>query len=123
MRPEQTEISKLVSHMQDILGGENWKIRPLSNGARASWRWLSVTVKYKPNNNPDHPWRARLRDGFPRSTVTEVWVDDPIDGFDRIAEEARNVRRFVEGEFLRNPSKSWLAHRLWEAVRPVLKSG
>jgi len=83
-------------------------------------------VKYKPEKNPAHPWRARFRDGFPRSNVVELWVDDPLEGLKSITAQARDVRRFVEGEgcLVRNPSKSYLAHRLWEAVRPpVIKHG
>lgn len=124
MRPSESELLQVFEHLRETLGVEKWWVGQSRNGARAQWRWLSVTIKHKGKKNPEQPWRVRLRDGFPRSTVVEHWVKDPIEGLEKVVNHARQVRQFVEGEscLVRNPSKSWLAHRMWEAVRPAYGS-
>jgi hypothetical protein len=125
MRPNENDnmpkrLDRIVSRLKDTLGEDGWRIRESRRGARAYWRWLSVTIKNKADKNPEQPWRVRLRNGFPRSTVAEHWSSDPVDALDKVVKHAREVRRFVEkgSGLARNPSKSWLAHRLWEATRP-----
>ena len=121
MRCSENERLRIAARLEELLGARGWRVRETNQGARATWRWLSVTVKHKPRKSPNRPWRIRLRDGFPRTTVDEQWASDPFDVLDLVILHAKEVRRFVETEsqLVRNPSKSWLAHRMWEAVRPV----
>ena len=112
---------RIVERLDRTLGQEGWQIRVCRHGVRARWSWLSVSLKVKPTKAGRPAWRARLRDGFPRTTVSEHWADDPMEVLDDVIAHARKVRRFSDGRLclLSNPSKTWLGHRLWQAVRPL----
>ena len=105
----------------ETLGKEGWRVRRSGRGVRARWRWVSVTLKYHPEIFAEQPWRGRLRDGFPRVTIAEQWWQSPTGGLDNLVARAREVRAFSEGSLglMRNPSKCWLGHRVWQAVRPT----
>ncbi|GAB5545687.1 MAG: hypothetical protein SangKO_054470 [Sandaracinaceae bacterium] len=109
------------TQLRATLGQEGWTVYRSRNGVKARWRWLSVGLKHKPTRDGAPPWRARLRDGFPRYLVTETRADEPLAALGPVIEEARDVARFCDGRLglVANPSKSWLGHRVWQAVRPV----
>ncbi|MFT6399629.1 MAG: hypothetical protein ACJAYU_004398 [Bradymonadia bacterium] len=82
---------------------------------------LAVTLKFREGRNDAGPWRARFHDGFiARFTVAENWGTDLNDVVAPVVLKSREVSRFIDGRggLIRNPSKSFVAHRLWSAVRP-----
>lgn len=114
------EKDRVFAKLEATLGRAGWRVRKTRSGVRARWRWLSVTLKRKARRNQDAPFRARLRDGFPATTIAEHWKSEPGPALDIVIEHARSVQKFEDGDLglVRNPSKGWLSHRLWQAVRP-----
>ena len=110
---------RALARMQESLGPDGWTVYRSRRGVKARWRWLSVRLEHDPS--VDAPWRARLRDGFPRKTVAEHQAHDALDALAPVIAHAREVARFCDGRLglVRNPSKSWMQHRIWQAVRPA----
>jgi hypothetical protein len=100
--------------LTETLGQDGWRVMSARRGVKARWRWLSVKIERRPDG-----WRARLREGFPRITVAEHTGSDPFEAMDVIVQKAQQVQRFEDGRLglVYNPSKSWLGHRTWMAVR------
>lgn len=98
--------------------GDRWVIFRGRKALKARWKWFSVSVRQKSGGPDGQPWRARLRDGFPRETIAERWADDPVTALRPVLHEAQLAEQFCEGRLALapNPSKMWLAHRLWQAV-------
>lgn len=117
--PVGGSMDEAVAYLQATLGPDGWRVFRTRTGVKARWRWLSLTLKY--DAKKDRPWRARLRDGFPRMTVNEARGTTLLEAVAPVAQYARDCARFCDGRLglIGNPSKSYLGHRLWQAVRPV----
>lgn len=102
--------------LRERLGSE-WSIRPTKRGCRARFRLLSVSLKYHPEE--EGAWRCRLRDSFPRRTLIERRSDDLNAATEDVVARAIHARAMIRGELglAQTPAKSWLAYRLWSAVR------
>lgn len=89
-------------------------------GAHARWRSFSIRVEY---DDEQAHWVARFREG--RRVSAECRHDDPLAAAEEIMEHALQAHSFIEGclGLVRNPSRSWLRERMWEAVRPVSVGG
>lgn len=116
------EIKPDFARAEDILRqalGPGWTVKRTGNGVRARSGLLSVTLKHHPEL-PDGPWRSRLRDSFPRRTIVERHGETIEAALHDVAARARSSRAMIEGKFglVDNSSKSWIAYRLWSAVRP-----
>jgi hypothetical protein len=112
-----TGLDAAQAHLVQVLGPEGWRIRRKRNKLEARWRWYRISLKYRPSH-PDAPWRARMRD-----SGTSVLVQrgaDPLEVLRGVVARAAESARFCEGRLglARNPSKSYLAHRLLQAVGP-----
>lgn len=118
----EAEFSAAQNALESALGADGWRVRRTRTGARAARGLLSVTLKCRPGRNPAGEWRARFHDGFiARFTLGEAWSDDIGSALAPVVDGAREAARFIDGRgrLFRNPSKSLVAHRLWEAVRPL----
>ncbi|WP_106391516.1 hypothetical protein [Enhygromyxa salina] len=114
--PKTHGLDAAFDELEKVLGPEGWRVYRKRDKVKARWRWYKVTLKYQPNH-PVAPWRARMRDGLP---VMEKRDTDPLEALRPIIAHAIESARFCEGRLglLRNPSKSYLGHRLLRAVRP-----
>lgn len=111
------QLDKAFVYLVEQLGPEGWSVRRTAKGVKARWRWFSVGVKFK--EGTPQPWRARMRDGMPRMTVSEHFDANAVSALTPVVAYAREVESFCQGVGLfANPSKSYLGHRLWQAVRP-----
>ncbi len=101
-----------IAFLQSTLGADGWRVVRTRKGVKARSRWFSVGIKFDAKTGM---WRARLRDGVPRMTAT------PTEALAPVAKYALDCARFCDGRLglFNNPSKSYLGHRLWQAVRPV----
>jgi hypothetical protein len=114
--PKNRGLEDGLAHLQNTLGRDGWRVYRRRDKVRARWRWFSVTLKYQPDH-ADGPWRARMRDGVP---VIVRRSDDPLEALRPVVAYARESAQFCAGLGLfRNPSKSYLGHRLLQAVRPA----
>lgn len=105
------------AHLQEVLGRDGWRVYRKRNKIKARWRWYKITLKYQASHL-NGPWRARMRDsGIPVLTQHGA---DPLEALHAVVAHAVKSARFCEGRLglVRNPSKSYLAHRLLQAVRP-----
>lgn len=119
--PTEEQFVAAVATLQTTLGADGWRVKRTRTGARASHGLLAVTLKFREGRNEAGPWRARFHDGFiARFTVAESWGTDVADAVSPVIAKSREVSRFIDGRggLFRNPSKSLVAHRLWNAVRP-----
>ncbi|TVQ96350.1 MAG: hypothetical protein EA398_16045 [Deltaproteobacteria bacterium] len=98
--------------------GDDWTITQTNRGARARFRLLTVSLKYHPEND-DGAWRCRLRDSFPRRTLIERRADGLREATDDVVARALHARAMIGGDLglAQTPAKSWLAYRVWSAVR------
>ncbi|MCB9519548.1 MAG: hypothetical protein H6699_01575 [Myxococcales bacterium] len=105
--------------LASTLGAAGWSVHRTRRGLRARRGMVTVTLKHRPET-PDACWRARFNDGFPRFTVSEARGGSPVEALEAVVPKALVAARFFDGglSLLRNPSKSWVAYRMWEAVRP-----
>ena len=112
------EASELATALLREKLGSDWSIRQTGRGCRARFRLLSVSLKYHPEEG-EGAWRCRLRDSFPRRTLIERRSDDLAAATNDVIERAIHARAMIGGDFGRaqTPAKSWLAYRLWSAVR------
>lgn len=114
------EYARAVELLRRRLGPAGWTVSTTRKGVNASWRWLRVDLRFRPKSDPAQPWRSRVKDGFPRLTVFEHRSADPMDALTRSVDYALAVEEFCVGRGLfSNPSKSYLGHRLWQAIRPT----
>lgn len=111
---------RAFARLSETLGRDGWRVYRSRRGIKARWGWLSVGLKRREKKQPETPWRARMRDGFPRRVITEHCAADPLDALEPVITRARDAARFCDGRLglARNPSGSWLGHRLWQATRP-----
>lgn len=114
---EQGHLVALAT-LTDRLAARGWTVERSKKGIRARWRWLRIDVRHRPRR-PEAPWRVRVRDGMPRTTVYASRAASPEEAAKRGADYALRVVELCSGSGLfANPSKEDLAHRLWQAVRP-----
>ncbi len=119
--PTEEQFAAAVAALKSTLGADGWRVKQTRTGARASRGLLAVTLKLREGRHEAGPWRARFHDGFiARFTVAENWGAGLTETLRPVLANAREVGGFVSqgGGLIRNPSKSWVAHRLWGAVRP-----
>ena len=117
----EEEFTAAVEALSSTLGAAGWRVRRTKTGARAARGLLAVTLKHRPGRSESGEWRARFHDGFiARFTLCESWNDDLREALKPVVTQAEEAARFVDGSggLFRNPSKSFVAHRLWGAVRP-----
>lgn len=115
--PKTSGLDAAQAHLRQVLGRDGWRVYRKRDKIKARWRWYKITLKYQPSH-PKGPWRARMRDGG--IPVIEQYGADPLEVLRVIVAHTIESARFCEGRLglARNPSKSWLAHRLLQAVRP-----
>lgn len=99
--------------------GPGWTVRETARGATARFRLLSVSLKHHPGEDGG-AWRCRLRDSFPRRTLIERRADDLQDATEDVLARAQHASAMISGHLglAQTPANSWLAYRLWSAVRP-----
>ena len=112
------DLTHAADTLQNALGS-GWNLKLTSNGCRARSGLLSVSLKYH-EGAEGGPWRSRLRDSFPRRTLVERHGHTIDDAIRDVAAQARSSKAMIDGQFglVTNTSKSWIAYRLWSAVRP-----
>jgi len=106
---------RLESHL-----GRGWKVYRTRKGhVKARYALLSITLKYKEGSSK--PWRCRMRDSIPRTTLIERRGETCADALDDVANHAVRIMSLIRNTdgLVRNESKSWIAYRLWSAVRPT----
>lgn len=110
--------AEAVNALAEALG-EGWTVTRTGRGCRARYGLLTVTLKHHPEENEGAAWRCRLRDSFPRRTLKECWADDPLVAMRDVVAEAVQVRAMINGDLslAQNRASSWLAYRVWTAVR------
>ena len=115
--PMTSGLETAQAHLGEVLSRDGWRVYRKRNKIKARWRWFKITLKHQPGH-PDGPWCARMRDGG--IPVREQHAADPLEALRPVVAHAVDSARFCEGRLglVRNPSKSYLAHRLLQAVRP-----
>lgn len=100
--------------------GSSWAVKAKGHGGRATVGLLSVSLKHHPDD-PRGAWRCRLRDSFPRHTIMERYADSMEEAASDVVDRAINAQALINGKFqlAHSPANTWLAYRLWSAVRPI----
>lgn len=110
---------RALGRLRETLGSEGWDVSRTHRGVKAQRGPLSVALKLHEDGHPAGPWQARMGDE-PHAVVREHRGADALEALDPVIAHARKVAGFAEGRtgLVANPSKSWLGHRIWQAVRP-----
>jgi hypothetical protein len=120
VNPAETlpDLTHAATVLADALG-PGWTLKRTAHGCRARAGLLSVSLKFHADAE-EGPWRSRLRDSFPRRTIVERHGLSAEEAVHDVAKRARSSKAMIDGQFglVTNTSKSWIAYRLWSAVRP-----
>ena len=116
-QPTEETWNAALNTVSETLAKQGWNVRRTGSGILARRGWLSVSLKHH-DDRPDAPWRARLRDCFPRFTVAAQRSTDAFEALEPVLRAAHAHASFIDSESLvSNPSKGWLAHRVWQACQ------
>jgi hypothetical protein len=110
---------RALRRLRETLGSDGWDVSRSRGGLRAQRGPLSVALQRDEDGHPAGPWQARMGDA-PHAVLREHRGEDALEALDPVIAHARNVAGFCDGRtgLAPNPSKSWLGHRIWQAVRP-----
>ncbi len=119
IQEKEKTVDLVMERLRTTLGRDGWDIARTTNGVHAQHGSVVVTVKEREQKNPRAPWRVRLTDGMVHKVAEERAAADVLALLDPMIHQARQVCSLIDGPtpLLHNPSKSYLGHRLWEAVR------
>lgn len=98
--------------------GPRWRIARTRRQVKARLGLLSVSLRY--SDDREDGWRCRLRDSIPRRTLKVQRGASLEDAANEVVSRARAVAALLDGRdgLAPNESKSWLAYRMWSAVKP-----
>ena len=115
---DKVEGERAVSHLDERLRRHGWTVRSTSRGARATWRWLSVTLTARGDDSGSAGWSIRLADRWGLVTLAEYEGPDPVHGVEAIARHTLAVQRPSSQMvgLVPNPSRDYLSFRLWQSV-------
>jgi hypothetical protein len=114
----KAEGERAAAHLGELLARHGWTVRRTPKGARATWRWLSVTLFAAEGDDRAHQWTVRLADRWGLIALAEYEGSDPVEGVQAIARHTLALQRpssQVVG-LAPNPSRDYLSFRLWQAV-------